>query len=485
MRPGQSVERAVVVANVGGGAASLTVRLSSGAPWLQLRAGDGAPWSSHIALSLQGGEETLLLCRADPASLGRDFGGQEALIEIQSETPVANAPDPAPNAQGHIELAPLRASAFFLEPRFLRLEARDIADASQTTTIKPGAPQGRCEVTVESKAVPLGIGPKVEFDLRRSDALPTRSALELFSLTQGREQWFDCALKSRGDGQTLELVFHTANRKPGETHTVELEVRDADDLVEPARLTWDLTVTRPPLLEFAPLEVRAVPRAVTEAKIEFTNVGEGVLNVEWLRVPGSFRSWISVDRSVQTPFSIPAGESQSVNLGVTAQNLASGAHRGWVEVSCNHAGRRVVRRVPVTAMVPTHGVRVEMDELELQAVLTHGLATTFTLKVWNEWTSEARLRVVAFDPSPLTTAAGTPENWIGCEPARINLTSGGSANVSVSLRTGELPLPLRNAPVEREGVLSVLLVEPSGETQVWNRKLSLRVQPRPKRFGLF
>jgi hypothetical protein len=479
VRPGASVELPVVVANAGGGAASLAVQLQSNVPWLQLRAGDGAPWSSQVALSLQSGEEVLLLCRADPTSQS-DFGGQDALIEIWSEGGVANAPD-ASGSSSRVDLAPIKASAFFLEPRFLRLDAQDIVDASQTTSIKPAPPGGRCEVVVESKAVPLGIGPRVEFVLRRSDALPTHAELGLFSLKQGREQWFDCALNSRGDRQTLEIVFHTANRRPGETHTIELEVRDADDLVEAARLTWHLTVTRPPLLEFAPLEVRAVPRAITEAKLVLSNAGEGDLQIEWLRVPGECRSWMSLGRNVQTPFSVAAGATRAVDLGVSGQHLATGAHHGWIEVSCNHAGRRVVRRVPVIAVVPTHAIRVEMHEHDLQAVLTHGTATSLSLKLWNESASEVRLRAVAFDALDPVAIGG----WIGCEPGRVNLTPGGSAEVLVSLRTADLPLPLKNAPVQREGVLSVLVVEPKGEAQVWNRKLSLRVQPRPKRFGLF
>lgn len=479
VRPSVCVERALIVANVGGGAASLAIHLHCSAPWLQLRAGDGADWGPRVEMSLQSGEEKLILCRADPSHITVDWGGQDAHIEVWSgEANILNAPESQLNPQGRLELSPVKAAAYFLEPRFLQLEALPNGNADQNV-VAAGSSTGRCEIEINSSAVTLGTSPTVTLRLRRSDALPTRAELGLFTLQRGKEQWFNCQLHSRGNEQTLELTFYTANREPGKTHTIELEVRDADDLVEPAKIKWHLSVTRPPLLEFAPIEARAVPAVFTPDTIELKNVGEGDLQVQAISVPGQHQRWLTLG-PVQTPFSIAAGATHSIDIQVSGRYLQAGQqHHGCVEVSCNHAGRRVMRRIPVWAIAPAQAVRVEANENDLQAVLTQGTSSSFPVQICNESAQTASLRMMVLD------AVKGSDIWAYCEPSLFTLASGEEAQATVFLSSEALSPPEKNGTLEKNGYVVVLLNEPSGETQIWNRRISLRVQPRRKLLGLF
>src|SRR5690606_3283814 len=136
-----------------------------------------------------------------------------------SETNIANAPVSQPNSQGLVEMSPVKASAYFLEPRFLLLEQQR-ADDSKVSAVAAENANDRSELVLTSHAVALGTSPRVKLRLQRTDALPTRAQLELFTLKAGKEQWFNCELESSGDEQYLELTFYTANREPGKTHSI-------------------------------------------------------------------------------------------------------------------------------------------------------------------------------------------------------------------------------------------------------------------------
>ena len=484
VRPGIPAEKAVLLTNVGAGAQALQCVLSSQAPWLQLRRGAAAAWEASVEVRLEAGEELLLLVRANPEQAGGRWDGQQGEVKIESlEAGIANAPDDELNSRGRTELAPLRAKAYFLEPRFLTLQETKIEDPSGTTRISveqlADQPQ---EVRLESAGVSLGLSPKVEFRLLRSDGLPPRASLEGCTVTKGKQQWFDCALENRGDEQFLTLKFFTANRQPGGTHALEIEVRDSDELVEPVRLRWNLTVASPPLLGFDPLQIAAVATRPTTANLVLSNRGAGELLIDYARVPGEFASWLVLYPGVVWPVTLAAGASQSLTVAALGKTLSPGtAAAGHIEVSCNHMGRPVMRRVPVEAKVASHGVRVELSEEELAVVLDHNCSVEIPFQIFNEANDTAWVRVAVVDQS-----SGEP--WLSCASERLNLPGGYEVRSNFTVSALEVPLPQKVA-AHYQGVLMVVLLSgPAGaqtETQIWTRPITLQVQPKPKRFGLF
>lgn len=484
VRPGVPAEKAVLLTNVGAGAGALHCVLTSQAPWLQLRRGAAAAWEVSVEVRLQAGEELLLLVRANPEMAGGRYDGQSGEVKIESlETGIANAPDGEPNVRGRTELSPLRAKAYFLEPRFLTLQETKIEDPSGTTRISVEQSAGQSQkVTLESTGVSLGLSPKVEFRLGRSDGLPPRASLEGCTVTQGKQQWFDCALANRGDEQFLILKFFTANRQPGGTHALEIELRDSDELVEPVCLRWNMTVASPPLLGFEPLQIAAVATRPTTANLVLSNRGAGELLIDHARVPGEFASWLVLHPGVVWPVALAAGASQSLTIAALGKALSPGtAAVGHLEVSCNHMGRPVMRRVPVEAKVASHGVRVELNEDELAVVLDHNRSVEIPFQIFNEANETALVRVAVVDQSGA-------QPWLSCESGRLNLPGASQVRSSFTVSALEVPLPQKVA-AHYEGVLMVVLLSGQAgaptETQIWSRPVTLQVQPKPKRFGLF
>lgn len=367
VRPAFPSLRSFCVINVGAGETPLEVELRSDAPWLKLSC-DG-DWSNEVKLPpLVPDARCIVAVRVDAGSANGSTGRVETPVRVIT----------AGN-----EEASIYVQAELLELCPLLLLPVPTQDDLPHFHFEPGlvAPEA---VTLTCSDAPLGSKPVALLRVRRADGQLARVDLHNVRVLRGKAQWVRLQVLPGEADPLLRVEFFTANRKPGETVEVELEIPSGDDLVSPARLKLQVHVLAPALLSTSHTQGAVSRLGTADLDLLLENVGASRLEISSVRVPLEYQSWLSLP--AVDDLALEPGSTYSLSLKVSGKSLHPGMVHGAVRVTSTHRGRnrQVIKYLPVHVEVRRVPLLIRRRTAEWTLALAHGKRRMLRLEVANQ-----------------------------------------------------------------------------------------------------